>query len=106
MLSDFGNFNHKVAYLSGAAAADVWSIKDDLVDQLEALPFVPKRNFKEFTFHATLARADSPRQMRDIRIYLDETYTPNFEILFDNISLLEKNPKTDEWEIETLCEVR
>lgn len=105
-ISGFSHFNQRVIYLDVFASPEVRTVSNALTERLQTLPWMSfSHHDTNITFHATLARAESPNQCENILSYLRSTYRPNNEVAFDNISLLQKH-EDNEWKIQSQYKIK
>jgi 2'-5' RNA ligase len=98
-LSSFGNFGQNVVFIKVKPSKEMQATFDNLILELKKIKSVVWNQFdgKNMTFHSTLSTQFCQKDFPDIMKYLETVEKPDFNLNFDNVTILQKR-KTN-WKI-------
>jgi len=104
-INGFDNFRKFVAFLKCEFSPECRKIQKELVNILEKnLNLTPDRFDAEFTPHITISYGNTPETFEKIWSHLKKLLSPEFNLEFDNITILKKPHNL--WEVHKEFELK
>jgi 2'-5' RNA ligase len=100
-VTDFGRFDDNVVFAKAEAGAEINAVVHELQDLLSEVPLVPRRGFRAWNPHATLAHKVPKETMHKIWEYVQTLPKPHFILDFDNITLFRYEGER-KWSVEKI----
>tara|TARA_Y100000310_G_scaffold137432_1_gene136286 strand:+ start:6670 stop:7200 length:531 start_codon:yes stop_codon:yes gene_type:complete len=96
-INGFGEFDRHVAFMKTKFSEGAKDIQKELIKELEQMGIKPHEFDRKHHAHATIAYGNTKKSFDDIWDYLKTKEKPEFDLGFDNITILRKPRKY--WEI-------
>lgn len=104
-INSFGNFRRFVAFLKISLPKQVFKIQKDLLREVKKVDGVTLHEFDiQWKPHATISYGNTKNSFDKIWSYIQKLEKPNFESVFDNITILKKPKKL--WKIHKIYKLK
>ena len=92
-ITGFGNFRRFVAFLKFKFSKSAFKIQKDLIKELNKVGIKLHEHDKKWHPHATISYGNTKKSFNNIWNYLKTLNKPQFDLYFDNITILKKGKK-------------
>lgn len=103
-IKGFGNFRRFVAFMNTKFSQDSKKIQKELIEELKKIKISIEKFDIKYKPHATISYGNTKETFDKIWNYLNTLEKPEFELVFDNISLMRK--VNGKWEVYREFKIR
>lgn len=106
-IDSINNFNDKVAVFEIDFSNDAKEIFNKFQNELKKIKWIDWRDYDKISdkWHLTLIYGNTIESFNNIWKYVSENLKPNFELMFDNITIL-KETKPKVWDVHKVFEIK
>jgi len=108
LINGFGSFNDNVLYLDAEFSDKAKKTFRRFNKKIEDLDYIDFHEYDkmEENFHSTLAIIKDRNKFNKIKNYLENNYSPEFNMDFDNVAVIKRPELEREWQIDKIYNLK